>query len=256
MIHPTAIVDPGARLAAGVSVGPWALIDAEVSVGEGTSIGPHAVIRGPTRIGRDNRIYQFCSLGDAPQDKKYRGERSLLEIGDGNVIREYCTFNRGTAGGGGVTRVGDDNWVMAYVHVAHDCQVGNGTVMANGTTLAGHVSVGDFVTFGAFTVVHQFCAIGAHSFSAMGSVVLKDVPPYVMVSGNSARPYGLNKEGLKRRGFDAETLRRLKLAYRTIYRLGLTLEQALARLEDDESQCPHVAALCGFVRGSTRGIVR
>ena len=201
MIHSSAVVDRGAELQSDVEVGPFSVIGPGVVLGAGTRVGSHVVIEGPARIGERNRIHSFSTLGGAPQDKKYRGESSTLEIGDGNVIREYCTFNRGTAGGGMVTRVGSGNWVMAYVHIAHDCKVGSDNVMANGTTLAGHVEVEDCVTFGAFTVVHQFCRIGAHAFSAMGTVILKDVPPFVTVAGNSASPHGLNTEGLKRRGF-------------------------------------------------------
>jgi UDP-N-acetylglucosamine acyltransferase len=256
LIHPSAEIDSEARLSESVSVGPWSVIGPGVEIGEDTWIGPHVVIQGPARIGRKNRIYQFNSIGDIPQDKKYSGEQSRVEIGDGNVIREFCTFNRGTEGGGGVTRIGNDNWIMAYVHIAHDCQIGNATTMANGTTLAGHVTVGNFVTFGAFTVIHQFCAVGAYSFSAMGSVVLKDVPPFVTVSGNSAKPHGLNTEGLKRRGFDTDTLGALRRAYKIIYRKGLTVDQALAALEESANRHPEVAALRDFVAGSTRGVVR
>lgn len=256
MIHPTAEIHPDARLAEGVQVGAWSIIGADVEIGEGTWIGPHVVVTGSTRIGKNNRIYQFNSIGDVPQDKKFAGEDSRLEIGDGNVIREFCTFNRGTDGGGGVTRVGSDNWIMAYVHIAHDCRVGNGVTMANGTTLAGHVGVGDSVTFGAFTVVHQFCTIGDHSFSAMGTVIFKDVPPFVTVSGNSAKPHGLNTEGLKRRGFDADTLRELRRAYKTIYKQGLTVEQAVSALEPAAASVPEVASLRDFIARSSRGVVR
>jgi len=256
LIHPTAEVDPGARLADGVQVGAWSVIGAGVEIGEDTWVGPHVVIQGPTRIGKNNRIYQFNSIGDVPQDKKFAGEVSSLQIGDGNVIREFCTFNRGTHGGGGVTRIGDDNWIMAYVHVAHDCQVGSHTTLANGATLAGHVSVGDHVTFGAFTMVHQFCAIGEYSFSAMSTVILKDVPPFVTVSGNSARPHGLNKEGLTRHGFGADTLRELRRAYKTVYKQGLTVNEAVAALAGAAAQFPQVAAFRDFVAGSTRGVVR
>ena len=256
MIHSSAIIDPSARLAASVKVGPYCVIGAEVEIGEGTEIGPHVVIHGPTRIGRDNRFYQFSSIGDDPQDKKFNGESSVLQIGDRNVVREYCTFNRGTAHGGGITRIGDDNWIMAYVHVAHDCNLGSNLVLANGTTLAGHVHVGDYVALGAFTVIHQFCKLGAHCFSAMGTVVFKDVPPFVTIAGNSASPHGLNTEGLRRRGFSSETLQSLRRAYRTIYRQALTIEQVLARLQDDAQGSPEVLQMLEFIRGSTRGIVR
>jgi len=256
MIHPSAIIDPDASLAEGVSVGPFSIIGPGVSVGAGTSIGAHVVVQGRTRIGAGNNIHSFCSIGEAPQDKKYAGEDSRLEIGHGNVIREFCTLNRGTAGGGGRTRIGDDNWVMAYVHVAHDCAVGSHTVMANATTLAGHVTVDDYASFGALTVVHQFCRVGAHAFSAMGSVLLKDVPPFVTVSGNFAVPHGLNIEGLRRRGFEPAVIRALRGAYKTIYKRGLALEQALDELSGSAVEVPEIASLRDFILGSRRGIVR
>ena len=256
MIHPSAVVDRGAELQPDVEVGPFSVIGPGVVVGAGTRVGSHVVIEGPARIGERNRIHSFSTLGGAPQDKKYRGESSTLEIGDGNVIREYCTFNRGTEGGGMVTRVGSGNWIMAYVHIAHDCKVGNDNVMANGTTLAGHVEVEDCVTFGAFTVVHQFCRIGAHAFSAMGTVVLKDVPPFVTVAGNSASPHGLNTEGLKRRGFPARTLQDLRAAYKTIYKRGLTLDAAVDQLAGPAKGSAEVGRFREFVRSSGRGIVR
>ena len=255
MIHPSAIVDESARLAEDVEVGPGAIVGAHVLVGSRTRIGPHVVIRGPTTIGSNNRIFAFSSLGEEPQDKKFRGETTRLEIGDDNVIREFCTFNRGTRASG-VTRVGDRNWIMAYVHIAHDCQVGSDSVMANGTTLAGHVEVGDWVTFGAFSVVHQFCAIGAHSFSAMGTVILKDVPPYVTVAGNFARAHGLNREGLKRRGYQSAQLQELRRAYRILYRQGKSLEQAVAALAAPAEQSEEVRELREFLLRSKRGIVR
>lgn len=256
MIHPTAIIAESASLGADVTVGPWCDIGEEVEIGDGTWIGPHVVIRGPTRIGKQNKIYQFNSIGDIPQDKKFHGERSYLEIGDRNVIREFCTFNRGTEQGGGVTRLGNDNWVMAYVHVAHDCLLGNDIIMANAASLAGHVVVEDRATLGGFSVVHQFCSIGAYSFTALGSVIRKDVPPFVMASGNFARPYGLNGEGLKRRGFDPDTVRALKQAYKTIYKQGLTIEQALDELDTAGESYPEVHRLAEFIRRSSRGIVR
>lgn len=256
MIHPSAVVDRGAELQPDVEVGPFSVIGPGVVVGAGTRVGSHVVIEGPARIGERNRIHSFSTLGGAPQDKKYRGESSTLEIGDGNVIREYCTFNRGTEGGGMVTRVGSGNWIMAYVHIAHDCKVGNDNVMANGTTLAGHVEVEDCVTFGAFTVVHQFCRIGAHAFSAMGTVVLKDVPPFVTVAGNSASPHGLNTEGLKRRGFPARALQDLRAAYKTIYKRGLTLDAAVDQLAGPAKGSAEVGRFREFVRSSGRGIVR
>ena len=256
MIHSSAIVDHDAQLEPGVEVGPFSVIGPGVVVGAGTWIGSHVVIEGPTRIGEGNRIHSFSTLGGAPQDKKFRGEPSTLEIGDGNVIREYCTFNRGTEGGGMATRVGDGNWIMAYVHVAHDCNVGCDTVMANGTTLAGHVEVEDCVTFGAFTVVHQFCRIGAHAFSAMGTVILKDVPPFVTVAGNSAKPRGLNSEGLRRRGFAVQTVQSLKSAYKVVYKRGLTFDAAIEQLAGPASLSEEVGRFRAFLQSSRRGIVR
>ena len=210
MIHPAAIVDSAARIGANVEIGPYSIIGPDVEIGDDTEIGPHVVIKGHTRIGRENRIFQFCSLGEMPQDKKYAGEPTRLEIGDRNTIREFCTFNLGTVQGGGVTSVGDDNWIMAYVHIAHDChRVANKTIFANGASLAGHVTVDDLVIFGGFTGVHQFCRIGAHVITAASSLVLQDVPPYLMVAGNSAQPYGIHVEGLKRRGFTSEAITEL-----------------------------------------------
>ncbi len=256
MIHRTAIVAVEARLAPRVEVGAYTVIGPHVEIGEDTSIGPHVVINGPTRLGRENSIYQFCSIGDAPQDKKYRGEPSRLEIGDRNVIREYCTLNRGTAQGLGVTRVGNDNWIMAYAHIAHDCEVGDHTVFANGASLAGHVSVGDYATLGGFTLVHQYCRIGAFSFAAMGSGILKDIPPYLLVSGNPARPRGLNSEGLRRHGMGKETTALLRQAYRIIYRQGLSLEEAKKRLVTLAEDCDALAAMVRFLETTQRGIVR
>jgi len=257
LIDPSAIVDDGARVGENVSIGPYSIIGAGVEIGAGTVIGPHVVIRGPTRIGRNNRIYQFCSLGDDPQDKKFAGEAdSRLEIGDGNTLREFCSINRGTGGGGGVTRLGDDNWIMAYVHIAHDCLVGSHTVFANNATLAGHVIIDDHVILGGFTGVHQFCRVGCHSFSAIASVIVKDVPPYVTVSGNTAAPGGLNREGLKRRGFSRESINALKQAYKTVYRDGLLLKDALEQLQPLCDEHPEVKHFVEFISSSTRGIVR
>lgn len=256
MIDPAARISPAARLADNVEVGPFSIIGDDVVVESGTRIGPHVIINGPTHIGPDCRISQFCSIGDAPQDKKYAGEKTRLEIGARNVIRESCTLNRGTVGGGGVTRIGDDNWIMAYVHVAHDCVVGSDITMANGTTLAGHVEVDDHVIFGAFTVIHQFCIIGAHCFSAMGTVILKDVPPYVTVSGNSAVPHGINSEGLKRRGFSKEAIMALRRAYKMLYKRGNTVAQARELLLEQAATVPEVLPLVQFLSRSTRGIVR
>ncbi|HXF66006.1 MAG TPA: acyl-ACP--UDP-N-acetylglucosamine O-acyltransferase [Burkholderiales bacterium] len=256
MIHPTAIVHPGAKLAPDIEIGPYAVIGPHVEIGPGCRIGPHAVITGHTRIGANNRIYQFVSLGEAPQDKKYGGEPTRLEIGNNNTIREFCTFNCGTVQDAGVTRLGDDNWIMAYVHLAHDCQIGSHTVFANNAQLAGHVQVGDYAILGGFTVVHQHCRIGAHSITGLGTIVLQDVPPYVTASGNSARPYGINVEGLKRRGFAPDTITRLKRAYRTLYKAGLTLEQARRELAQQAKDCPEIQVLVDFLAHSTRSIIR
>lgn len=256
LIHPTAIIDPGARLATGVSVGAYSIIGADVDVGENTWIAPHVVISGPTRIGRNNKIYQFSSIGAAPQDKKYAGEKTFLEIGDGNVIREGCTINRGTAQGGGVTRIGDNNWIMAYVHIAHDCIIGDNAVFANNTSLAGHVTVQDYVILGGFTLVHQFCIVGAYAFTAMASAISKDVPPYLMVSGHMAKPHGLNTEGLKRHGFSADTISQLRRAYKILYRSNYTVEQAVEKLGELTQDCPEVSRWVEFLNNTTRGIVR
>jgi len=256
MIHPTAIVDPKARIAPDVEIGPYTVIGPHVEIGPRCRIGSHAVITGHTRIGANNRIYQFVSLGEVPQDKKYGGEPTRLEIGDNNTIREFCTFNCGTAQDAGVTRVGDDNWIMAYAHLAHDCQIGNHTVFANNAQLAGHVHVGDYAILGGFTVVHQFCRIGAYSITAMGTIVLQDVPPYVTASGNSARPYGINAEGLKRRGFAAGTIMKLKRAYKTLYKSGLTLDEAKQELSRQLVQCPEIRPVLDFLAASSRGIIR
>lgn len=253
-IHPTAIIEAGAKIEASVEIGPYAVIGPHVEIGEGTTIGAHAVITGHTRIGKRNRIFQFVSLGEQPQDKKYAGEPTRLEIGDGNAIREFCTFNTGTVQGGGVTRIGHRNWFMAYVHVAHDCIVGDDTVFANNTTLGGHVEVGNYAILGGLTAVHQFCKIGAHVMTAGGSIVYKDIPPYVMAAGSPVTPHGLNSEGLKRRGFTAETLATLKRTYKVLYRDGLTLQEALEKLEAETA--PEVAELAVFLRKAERGIIR
>ncbi len=256
MIHPTAIVDPGARIGANVAIGPYSIIGPDVEIGDNTEVGPHVVIKGHTRIGRDNHIFQFCSLGEIPQDKKYAGEPTRLEIGDRNTIREFCTFNLGTVQGGGLTSIGDDNWLMAYAHIAHDCHVGNKTIFANGASLAGHVTVDDWVIFGGFTGVHQFCQIGAHVITAASSLVLQDVPPYLMVAGNTAQPYGIHVEGLKRRGFTSEAISELKRAYRTLYKSGLLLEEAKAQLADQARTAPDVQRMVDFLASSKRGIIR
>lgn len=256
MIHPTAVIDPGARLAAGVSVGAYSVIEADVEIGENTWIAPHVVISGPTRIGRNNKIYQFSSIGAVPQDKKFAGEKTLLEIGDGNVIRESCTINRGTMQGGGITRIGNNNWIMAYVHIAHDCIIGNHVVFANNASLAGHVTIHDYVILGGFTLVHQFCVVGTYAFTAMASAISKDVPPYLMVSGHMAKPHGLNTEGLKRHGFSANTISQLRRAYKILYRSNYTVEQALENLRILEQECSEVGKWVEFLGNTTRGIIR
>jgi UDP-N-acetylglucosamine acyltransferase len=256
VIHPQAIIDPTATLADNVSVGPFSVIGAGVEIGEGTVIDSHVVINGPTHIGRDNKIYSFAAIGGDPQDKKYAGEATELEIGDRNVIREYCTISRGTTQDAGVTRIGDDNWIMATVHIAHDCQIGNHTIFANSVTLAGHVIIEDYVILGGFTLVHQFCKIGAHCFTGMNSVISKDVLPFLMVSGHMAKPHGLNSEGLKRRGFSKQALADLRKAYKTIYRSGHTLAQAMEILKPTAKDSAEVAQLLDFLHDVTRGIVR
>jgi UDP-N-acetylglucosamine acyltransferase len=256
MIHPTAIVHPGAKLAAGVSVGPYSIIGEHVVIGEGTTVGPHVLIEGRTRIGAQNRIFAFSALGGAPQDKKYAGEATALEIGDRNTIREYCTFNRGTVQDAGVTRIGNDNWIMAYVHVAHDCQVGNHTIFANAASIAGHVHVGDYAVLGGFTGVHQFVLIGAHSMTAGATLLLQDLPPYVMAAGNDAKPFGINAEGLKRRGFSENQISEIRRAYKTLYRSGLGLEEARLAIAEQAEKAPELKLLVDFLGRSRRGIVR
>lgn len=255
-IHPTAIVDPAAQVAPDVEIGAYSIVGQHVQIGAGSIIGPHVVITGHTRIGANNRIFQFSSLGEMPQDKKYAGEPTRLEIGDNNTIREFCTFNTGTVQDGGVTRVGNNNWIMAYVHLAHDCQVGDNTIFANNAQLAGHVTIDDYAILGGFTGVHQFCRIGAHVITGGSSVVFKDIPPYVMASGNPAKPYGINAEGLKRRGFSAEAISGLKRAYKTVFRGGATVEEALAALAEQTDECPQVVPLMEFLKVPGRGIIR
>jgi len=256
LIHPSAVIDAGAELAANVCVGPYTVIGPGVIIGEGTQIGPHVVIHGPTRIGRDNRIFQFASVGEAPQDKKYAGEDTWLEIGDRNTIREFVTLNRGTVQDAGVTRIGDDNWIMAYVHIAHDCQIGNQTIFANNASLAGHVHIGDYVILGGFTLVHQFSSIGAHALTAFASGISMDVPPYVTVGGSPAHAHGLNMEGLRRRGFPEDVRRLLKQAYKTIYRENRSLQDAITQLRSLGSDSAELDVLIRFLENRTRGIVR
>ena len=256
MIHSTAIVDPSAQLAADVDVGPYAVIGQGVYVDTGTRIGAHTMICGPTRIGKNNHIYNHVSLGEAPQDKKYSGEPTSLEIGDGNTIREFCTLNRGTIQDVGVTRIGDHNWLMAYVHVAHDCQIGDNIVFANSAQLAGHVHVGDHAILGGFTGVHQFVHIGAHSFMGIATILTQDVPTYVTVAGNPAKPFGINSEGLRRRGFSSDAIAMIKRAYKTLYRTGLSFDEAKAEIAAQANSCPELKLLSDFLNASTRGIVR
>jgi UDP-N-acetylglucosamine acyltransferase len=256
VIHPQAIIDPSAKLGRDVHVGAFSLIGPNVEIGDGTWIGPHVVLNGPTRIGRNNRIYQFASIGEAPQDLKFAGEPTRLEIGDDNVIREYCTLSRGTVGGGGITRVGNKNFLMAYVHIAHDCQVGSNTIFANCASLAGHVLVEDHARLGGFVGVHQFCRIGAHCMVGISAVVVKDVPPYMMAAGNTAKPYGLNTRGLRRHGMSTETIEALRRAYRIVYKSGLRVDEAVQQLLQMKAQFPEIGHLAEFVQQSDRGIIR
>lgn len=256
-IHPSASVDPSARIGASVTIGAFSLIGAGVEIGEGTSIGPHCSVLGPTRIGRDNRIVGHAAIGGEPQDKKFAGEESRLEIGDRNVIREFVTINRGTGGGGGVTRIGSDNWILAYTHVAHDCIVGNHCIFSNNATLAGHVEIGDYVILSGFAGIHQFCRIGAHAFVGMGAMVNGDVPPFVMVAADEyGRPRGINSEGLKRRGFDAERIAAIKRAYRTLYMSGANLTDARAQLAEMGRQSEDVRLFSEFIEQSDRPLLR
>jgi UDP-N-acetylglucosamine acyltransferase len=256
VIDARAVVSPKAQLATDVTVGPFSIIGPDVQIGAGTVVGPHVVINGPTVIGAHNHIFQFASIGDAPQDKKYKGEPTRLEIGDRNVFRENCTVNRGTTHDKGVTRIGSDNLFMAYSHVAHDCLVGDKTVFANCAALGGHVEIGDWVILGGLTAVHQFVKIGAHAFLAGGAIVQRDVPPYVMVAGNPATPHAVNSEGLKRRGFTEEQVRNVRDAYRTLYRSELKLADALEKLRALGATRPEIRVFVDFIGASTRSIVR
>ena len=258
-IHPTALVDPAARVGNGVEIGAYSVVGADVEIGDGSTIGPHVVIEGPTRIGRDNRIFQFASIGAAPQDKKFRGERAELVIGDRNHIREFVTLNRGTGDGGGATRIGDDNWFLAYSHVAHDCRVGNHCVFSNNATLAGHVEVGDHVIVSGFAGVHQFCRIGAHAFIGMGVLLSGDVPPFLMVAADAdtqGRPRGINSEGLKRRGFDTTRIAAIRRAYRTLYVGGAALADARAALAEQAKDSADVGEMLAFIERSERALAR
>jgi UDP-N-acetylglucosamine acyltransferase len=255
-VHPTAIVHKDARIAANVEIGPFSIVGPQVEIGEGTWVGAHVVLDGKIRLGKNNRVFHFASLGAPPQDKKYAGEDTAVEIGDGNTIREYVTINRGTALDAGVTRLGDDNWVMAYVHFAHDCQIGSHTIFANACQLAGHVKVGDWAIFGATTLVHQHVRIGAHAFTGMGTYLDRDLPPYVTAAGNMAKPFGINSEGLRRRGFSADAINGLKRAYRTLYRSGLGIEEVKGELTRQAAGCEPVRLLIDFLNDSKRGIIR
>lgn len=255
-IHPTAIIDPSAELDSSVVVGAYSVIGPNVKIDAGTNIASHVAVNGPTTIGKNNQIFQFSSLGEAPQDKKYKGEPTLLEIGDNNTIREFCTFNRGTVQDKGTTKIGNDNWIMAYVHIAHDCQIGNHTIFANNSSLAGHVDVDDYAILGGFTLIHQFCKIGSHIITAVGSVVFKDIPPYVTAAGYDAKPHGINAEGLKRRGFSADSILQIKRAYKVLYRKGFTLDEAKLELAAMQLKTPEIKLLTDFLDVSTRGIVR
>ena len=255
-IHSTAIIDAKAELDSSVEVGPYSIIGANVKIDAGTRVAGHVIINGPTTIGKNNHIFQYSSLGEAPQDKKYRDEPTLLEIGDNNTIREFCTFNRGTIQDKGTTKIGSDNWIMAYVHIAHDCDVGNHTILANNSSLAGHVDIADHAILGGFTLIHQFCKVGSHVITAVGSVVFKDIPPYVTAAGYDAKPHGINTEGLKRRGFSADSILQIKRAYKALYRNGLTLEEAKVELAAMQVTTPEIGLLTDFLNVSTRGIVR
>ena len=257
MIHPTAIIDPKADISEGVEIGPFSIVEKGVFLGEGTKIGPHVIVREGTRIGKGCRIFQFASIGEAPQFSGYKGEKTFLQIGDQNIIREFVTLHRGTIKGGGKTVIGNENFLMAYSHVAHDCQIGNGVVMANGATLAGHIVIEDLAVIGGIVAIHQFCRVGTHAFIGGVSGVTLDIPPYMLASGSHVKLFGLNTVGLKRANFSEETLKALKKAYRIIFRSSLTLEKAIKRVGEDEiSKTPEVQHLLHFIQHSKRGIAR
>ena len=256
MIHPTAIVNSKANLDSSVKVGPYSIIDADVSIGAGSVIGNHVTITGNTTIGKNNYIYHYSSIGESPQDKKYNQEKTFLEIGDNNTIREFCTFNRGTAQDQSLTKIGDDNWIMAYVHLAHDCEIKNHTILANNTSLAGHVTIDDYAILGGFTLVHQFCKIGSHIITAVNTVVFKDIPPYIIAAGYDAKPNGINVEGLKRRGFDPKIITKIKEAYKILYRKGLSLNEAEAQIKLLSKDTKELNLYTDFIAKSTRGIIR
>ena len=255
-IHPTAIVDPGAKLSDKVEIGPYSVIGKHVEIGEGSVIGNHVTITGHTKIGKANKIFHYCSLGEAPQDKKYNNEPTSLVIGDRNTIREFCTFNCGTAQDKTVTTIGNDNWIMAYVHIAHDCELGNNLILANNSSLAGHVEIDDYAILGGFTLVHQFCKIGSHSITAVGSVIFKDVPPFIIAAGYNAKPNGINSEGLKRRDFSSDDIALIKKGYKVIYRDGNTINEAINILQGMTENSLAINTYIDFIEKSTRGIVR
>lgn len=256
MIDEHAMIHPSAKLAKGVSVGPGSVIGADVEIGEGTWVGPHVVIQGPTVIGKNNKIFQFASVGDEPQDITYQGEPTRLEIGDNNVIREYCMISRGTMKGGGLTRVGDNNFLMAYAHIGHDCIVNNNIIMVNYSALSGHVVLEDYAIIGAYAAVHQFCHVGAYAFIARATYVTKDVLPYVMIAGHTTSACGINTVGLRRRGFSSSAIDHLRRAYKIIFRKGLTVQQAVSELELMQADCPEVIPMMDALNNSSRGIVR
>lgn len=256
MIHATAVIDPSATIGDNVSIGPYSIIGPNVEIGNDCQIASHVVMNGPTRIGKNNQIYQFASIGEIPQDKKYAGEPTRLEIGDNNVIRESVTINRGTVQGGGITKIGNDNWIMAYVHIAHDCIIGNANTFANNATLAGHVIVDDFVILGGFTLVSQFNEIASYSFSAMGSVISRNVPPYVLVSGHMAKPVGVNVEGLKRHGFTEQQIKNVRKAYKLTYRSGLKIDEANQAIRALEQEQAELSLYTDFLTQRQGGIIR
>jgi UDP-N-acetylglucosamine acyltransferase len=256
VIHQTAIIDPSAVIGDNVKVGPYSVIGPKVVIGEGTEIASHVVINGPTKIGKNNRIFQFSSIGEEPQDKKFHGEDTTLEIGDNNLIRESVTINRGTVQGGGVTRIGSNNWIMAYVHIAHDCIIGSDNIFANNASLAGHVIIDDFVILGGFTLISQFNYMGSHSFSAMGSVISRNVPPYVLVSGHMAKPFGINVEGLRRRNFTDLQIKNIRQAYKLLYRSGYKLEEAETLIENIKQESDEISLLSDFLKNQDGGIIR
>lgn len=256
MIHPTALIDPKAELADDVEVGAYSIIDAKVRIGPGSKIHSHVVITGRTTIGKNNRIFQFASIGEEPQDKKYAGEDTELVIGDNNTIRELCTFSRGSVQGGGVTRIGNNNWIMACVHIAHDCVLGDNIIMANNASLAGHVTVGDHAILSGYSLIHQFCNVGEHSFTSFASHVNQSIPPFVTVAGEKAKAKGINSEGLKRRGFSSEQINQVRRAYKTLYRQSLSLEDAKARIVEMAAESPELELLVNFLNTTERGIIR